>query len=320
MTADPVGAPEEPAPLHRGAFGPLPFSEHYHGPIWHFTDSWALVSMVEKRQLWATAATMLNDPEELITGAKRIMQWYELFGHDLPKHLQLHMQLTEILNDDFIDTILANPAYVVCASTGYRVLNQWRNYGATSGVAVSIDPHADLIPAKPPLMSGFMFLPQWVTVAYDPADQDERIRRVLSKITAGQIQPVLDSPNAGAANALIRGLLAALAASMKDSAYAEEKEVRLISYLPEGAHPRHRGSARGVVPYLEINHYPNFGWDLIGLEGLADTNAALPIREVRVGPPDGESERQRIVGVRSLLRSNESNAPVSGSTIRYLPA
>lgn len=320
MTAEPVDTEDGSAAIHRGAFGPLPLSEHYHGPIWHFTDSWALVSIVEKKQLWATAATMLNDPEELITGANRIIQWYERLGDELPKHLQLHLQLTEILNDDFVNTILGSPAYVVCASTDYRVLNQWRNYAATSGVAVSIDPHAELIPAKPPLMTGFMFLPQWVKVAYEPADQDERIRRVLSKITAGQIQPVLDSPNATAANVLIRGLLAALAASMKDSAYAEEKEVRLISYLPEGAHPKHRGSARGVVPYLEINHYPNFGWDLIGLEDLADSNAPLPIKEVRVGPPDGETERQRIVGVTSLLRANGFDAPVNGSTIRYLPA
>lgn len=319
MTAEPVDAEDDSAAIHRGAFGPMPLSEHYRGPIWHFTDSWALVSMVETKQLWASAATMLNDPEELITGANRIIQWYERCGDELPEHLQLHLQLAEILNNDFVDTILRNPAYVVCASTDHRVLNQWRNYGATSGVAVSIDPHAELIPVKPPLMTGFMFLPQWVTVAYEPVEQDERIRRVLSNITSGQIQTVLDSPDAAAANVLIRGLLAALAASMKDSAYAEEKEVRLISYLPEGAHPKHRGSARGVVPYLELTHYPNFGWDLIGLKGLAESNAPLPIKEVRVGPPDGESERQRIVGVSSLLHANGFDAAVDGSTIRYLP-
>lgn len=58
----------------------------------------------------------------------------------------------------------------------------------------------------------------------------------------------------------------------------------------------------------------------MGLQGLADSNAPLPIEEVRVGPPDGESERQRIVGVTSLLRANGFDAAVNGSTIRYLPA
>ena len=71
---------------------------------------------------------------------------------------------------------------------------------------------------------------------------------------------------------------------------------------------------------MKINHYPSFGWELAGLEGLADPKAPLPIEEVRVGPPDGESERQRIIGVTSLLRANRSSAPVNGSTIRYLPA
>lgn len=313
-------AREDASVEHRGAFGPLPFSEHYHGPIWHFTDSSALVSMVENRQLWATAATMLNDPEELVYGAKRIAQWYARFGDTLSKDLSLHMQLTQILNDDFVDSILRNPAYVVCASTDYRVLNQWRNYASTSGVAVKLDPHAGLIPADPPMMAGFIFLPQWVTVAYRPDEQDDRIQRVLQSITSGQIKPTLDSSDAAAANKLIRGLLAALAASMKDLAYMEEKEVRLIAYLPEDASPSHRGSSRGVVPYMKINHYPNFGWELAGLKGLADPKALLPIEEVRVGPPDGESERQRIIGVTSLLRANRSNAPVNGSTIRYLPA
>lgn len=320
MTAEADRAEGRSATTNRGAVAPLPLSEHYHGPIWHFTDSTALVSMVQTKQLWATAATMLNDPEELSTGANRIVQWYERFSDELPNHPPLQLQLTEILSDDFVNKIRARPAYVVCASTDYRVLNQWRNYGATSGVSISIDPHAALIPDNPPLMSGFMFLPQWVTVAYQPADQDERIRRVLSKITAGQIQPVLDSPNPSAANILLRGLMAALAASMKDSAYAEEKEVRLISYPPEGARPRHRGSARGVIPYLAINHYTNFGWELAGLEGLGNSSAPLPITEVRVGPPDGESERQRVAGVTSLLRANGLNQPVNGSTIRYLPA
>ncbi|MEW1960828.1 hypothetical protein AB0269_00010 [Microbacterium sp. NPDC077644] len=185
---------------------------------------------------------------------------------------------------------------------------------------MKLDPHAGLIPADPPMMAGFIFLPQWVTVAYRPDEQDDRIQRVLQSITSGQIKPTLDSSDAAAANKLIRGLLAALAASMKDLAYMEEKEVRLIAYLPEEASPSHRGSSRGVVPYMKINHYPNFGWELAGLKGLADPKALLPIEEVRVGPPDGESERQRIIGVTSLLRANRSNAPVNGSTIRYLPA
>ncbi|MCE0508969.1 DUF2971 domain-containing protein [Microbacterium sp. KKR3/1] len=319
MNTEP-GAHESPSVEHRGAFGPLPSSEHYHGPIWHFTDSNALVSMVENRQLWATAATMLNDPEELVYGAKRIAQWYERFGETLPKDLSLHMQLTQILNDDFVDSILRKPAYVVCASTDYRVLNQWRNYASTSGVAVSLDSHAELIPADPPMMSGFIFLPQWVTIAYQPDEQDHRIHRVLESITSGLIKPALDAPDAATANKLIRGLLAALAASMKDSAYTEEKEVRLIAYLPEEASPSHRGSSRGVVPYMRINHYPNFGWELAGLTGLGDPKAPLPIEEVRVGPPEGESERQRVIGVTSLLRANGSKARVNGSTIRYLPA
>lgn len=302
--------------MPEGVITPLPFSEHYHGPIWHFTDANALVSIVEKRELWASAATMLNDPEELVYGAARIVDWYETHGDGLPQNLGLHMQLTEILSDHFVERIQENPAYVVCASTDYRVLNQWRNYGSTSGVSIRLEPHAPLV-HEGAEEAGFLFLPQWVEVKYTPADQDARIGRVLADIGAGQFRNAV-ATQPGIANMLIRGTLASLAASMKDSAYAEEKEVRLVVHLPDGRRPYHRGATRGVVPYLKITHDAMLGWELPG-RGLVGERVGLPIQEVRVGPPDGESERQRIIGVRSLLNAHGIEARVDGSMIRYLP-
>lgn len=296
-----------------------PIREHYHGEIWHFTDSAALVSMVKNRRLWASAAPMLNDPRELVYGAKRIIWWYETHGKELlPKNAELHMQLTEILHT-FKAHVTAVPAYVVCASTSYRVLNQWRNYASTQGVAVRLEPHADLIPVDPPMREeGFMFQPEWVEVLYDPKRQDARIESTLQGLTKGDIAPVLKSSKK-AANELIRGVLSVLAASMKDSAYAEEREVRLITLPFDGIELQHRGAARGVIPYIEITHYENFGWEHAGLQGIGKPDASLPIMEVRVGPPAGQSERQRVYGVKSLLRSNGLNAPVNGSTIKFLP-
>ncbi|MCI1018330.1 DUF2971 domain-containing protein [Microbacterium sp. C5A9] len=305
---------DESAP--EGAITPLPYSEHYHGSIWHFTDANALVSIVEKQELWASAATMLNDPEELVYGAGRIVDWYEAHGDALPQNLGLHMQLTEILKDNFVERVQENPAYVVCASTDYRVLNQWRNYGSTSGVSIRLEPHAPLVhdDAEEPV---FRFLPQWVAVEYRPEAQDARISRVLADIGTGRLRNVVAN-HPGIANMLIRGTLASLAASMKDPAYAEEKEVRLVVHLPDGSRPHHRGSSRGVIPFLRITHIPMLGWELPGLPPVGK-KIGLPIQEVRVGPPDGESERQRIIGVKSLLNTHGIEAAVNGSTIRYLP-
>lgn len=58
-----------------GVVTPLPRSEQYHGPIWHFTSAIALVSILKERRLWASAATMMNDPQELTYGAERIRRW-----------------------------------------------------------------------------------------------------------------------------------------------------------------------------------------------------------------------------------------------------
>ena len=81
----------------------------------------------------------------------------------------------------------------MCASKHYRILNQWRYYGSTKGVAVKLDAHAEHIPADPPRMTGPLLVPQWVTVEYDPDKQDERIEWALSKIAESNLKPLLES-------------------------------------------------------------------------------------------------------------------------------
>ena len=72
----------------------------------------------------------------------------------------------------------------------------------------------------------------------------------------------------GNANDLIVAMLSSLAASMEDDAYAEEREVRLIPYPVDGAKPLHRGTDRGVIPYMELMHYENYGWAVAGLDQM----------------------------------------------------
>lgn len=215
----------------------------------------------------------------------------------------MHAILTARLRT-IVDDVIANPTYAVSASTNHRVLNQWRSYGGTSGVAIRFEPHADITPVQTRMANGLLVAPQWVKVVYDVAEQDARIKRVLGSIPGPQIGPFLKPGSLGNANDMIVAMLSSLAASMKDEAYAEEREVRLISYPAKGTSPLHRGTDRGVVPYIELMNYENYGWALAGLDALAQADATLPIMETRVGPPQGESERQRKAGVDSLLKSH----------------
>jgi hypothetical protein len=260
---------------------------------------------------------MMNDPGELTYGADRIKRWYELEGQTLPKHPALHMILRSRIKD-FEAYLLDNPAYVVSASTSYRIVNQWRNYSATGGVAIKLEPHAEISTVPPPQVGGFLLSPQWVKVLYQPEEQDRRIERVLRGIARSQIAAFLKPGQLGNAKDLIVAVLSSLAASLKDEAYSEEREVRLIAYPLQGQQPDHRGTDRGVVPYIELMHYENHGWAVAGLASLATPDAPLPIEEVRVGPPQGESERQRKIGVNSLLAAHGFDVPVNGSDIAYL--
>lgn len=159
--------------------------------------------------------------------------------------------------------------------------------------------------------------PAWTRVAYSASEQDRLIERVFAFLLSPTsiIGTVHTSGNVRGTVLLVRGYINALAASMKHPECREEKEVRLIVSLSSKRSPLHPATARGVVPYVRV---------------MATTDPflratryfrPLPIREVRVGSPDGASEAQRIAGVSSLLAANgyEGRVPVNGSGIPFLP-
>lgn len=302
-----------------GHFAPLPDTQLYEGQVWHFTDAYAFVNIVENHRLWASAATVMNDPREMTHGAERIESWYKAYGDQLDLDARLHSLIVTQLKTLPIE-VLERPAYVVSASRDFRMANQWQHYARASGVAIGLDPRTVVTPVNP-LTAGqsVAVKSQWVEVVYDPAEQDQRIRRVLESLGERLIGHLIQRGQLQVAGEFVGGTLVALAASMKDPAFASEQEVRLISYLPQGQTPSHRATARGVIPYLEIGGKSEKGqWIFDGHSELPASDGQLPITAVRVGPPEGESERQRIIGVTSALRANGYRVPVNGPAFALL--
>lgn len=304
------------APTLVGSWAPILMTDPV-GHVWHYTDAAALVSIIKHGELWASAATTMNDPTELSFGAALVSRWYARNADSLSGDPRILEFLTEAVAE-LESAVIENPAFIVSASEDPRLLHQWRNYAGTGGYALNLESFETAFAVKhgPSLDAEFTLQPVWVRVLYEEALQAKRIESALAYITneATLIGRLVATDGMEDAAVLIRANLAALAATMKDDAFAAEKEVRLVAYLPKAVTASHRATLRGVVPYVELH--------AIRTVPFSDhpPKVSLPIQEVRVGPPTGQSEDQRKAGVRSLLKAaGLGGIPVSGAGIPYLP-
>lgn len=311
-----------------GAFWPIRSVRAYRGDVWHYTDAAGLEGIVSSGELRASSTVLLNDPQELRYGAKRISRWWAANRDRITADASGLRPIVNNQLESFHKTILENPAYVVCASER-RLLSQWRNYASSKGFAIKLDASRSYGIVDDPLVGGpkdaprttstpknaLTLLPTWVRVAYKQGEQDEVIGATFKWLAmkVGPVGRLLAANDDLNATTLVKAYVAALAASMKHPAYREEREVRLIAYLPENRRPGHHPAARGVVPFIRIMATPD--------PDLSEQRPfqPLPIREVRVGPPQGVSERQRRLGAESLLRTYGFGAEVKGSQIPFIP-
>lgn len=300
-----------------------PTAEHRDG-IWHYTDAHGLAGIVsggpsggpEKLGvLWATAATMLNDPDELEYGVNRLVEWFDQQDYTNEGTAGAHVVTRSVLSG-LREWILANPAYVVCASTEGDMLGQWRGYAGKAGYSIQLDPSHEWAVWTPSGHPGFSWSPTWVKVAYWTDDQEALMRRYFSYLfdEDGFIGRLVAQFAVTEAIEHVRALLSGLAAAMKDPSFAGEQEVRLIAFPPDGVSPKFRGSDRGLVPYLEIVPaiFPHLMRPLKPMQ--------LPVLDVRVGPPRGDQMTQRERTARILLdATGRGSVPINRSAIPFIP-
>ncbi|MCK9917270.1 DUF2971 domain-containing protein [Microbacterium ginsengisoli] len=293
--------------------------------VWHYTDPAGLVGIVSSRRLWATSTKLLNDPTELAYGLDRISEWYRGYQPSdvLPSVLQaLQWVSVPERRQRLVDE---SSVFVTSASHDGDSIGQWRAYASTSGYAIRFDTRERLsVFPDQPRSERLVHATPWATVAYEPERQQELIGLVVDAMQDPMNDLALLEGSASkpgyreAAFQLASEELLALAACIKPPQFEEEKEVRLIARLARGEHPLFRATARGVLPYAPVGIGGAFGGDPRGK--APHTTLQLPIRGVRVGPPDGPTMTQRIAGVKALLDASDlGSAPVNPSEIKYLP-
>lgn len=311
----------EPHLYFGGAWQKYPTHNWYTGTIWHYTSVSGFYGIVSNHELWASSATMLNDASEMSFGVARVR---EIHGRWSPRD-DASTEAAQVVRVaiEALDSVMAtNPPFVLSASTSPELLNQWANYGESSGCAIGLTSMTPLISeGKAGKLLPTNALPLWHKVIYRPGAQEKHIRLILDELVApeGMIARAIVEPDYVGPDVLAVQNLAMLAATLKHPGFRAEREVRFLAFREQETRVHFRPTPRGIVPYVKL-----FGTTMDEKEGVQystslDDKIRLPITGARVGPPQGESERRRAASMREFLLAHDCDIEVSGAGIPYLP-
>lgn len=268
-----------------------------YGPLYHYTSLESFHAILESEDLWLTDAAYLNDASEIEHGIRLASDVFDgLIAGGSPIAQSL-TELTRIPKDE------RPRVNIACFSSARDSLTQWRAYSrSTVGVALQFTPQTmmmdlgfprecTLLPvlydesAKRTLLDCFG---RFFGLAYEK-DSQRKIRRIKRDPSEKDEEffPI-DGYEEGD-----RGLFSELVVCCKDSAFADEREVRMVytehKHIVERfeltrAEKRFRVAGSFIAPYTTISDVRETEKPR-GKPGPSK----FPIEEVMIGPhPQGD--------------------------------
>jgi hypothetical protein len=241
------------------------------GRMFHYTSLEAFLSIIEHKLLRATALRYLNDASEGALGMARFQEAILQAQRDAKG---LDKGFLEHLTTSIESPLLTIGAvYVLCFSEKRDDLSQWRGYTPHGrGISLGLDIEV-LVQRMQQFGAGWTFQ----NCRYGKVAQLTwanailtRMRRAVSEDTAARLGS--ERHFAEVINANLQALLQT-AALMKNEAFTDEREVRLISPLigPEDTRVKFRTGRSTIIPYIEFAL-------------VARSDERLPFVEVVIGP------------------------------------
>jgi hypothetical protein len=245
--------------------------------LYHFTDCPGLIGIIEHRKLWASLATSMNDPSEIMFGLR--------LAHDLFASGKVVARNLDLSSVDLLAMQRApdSRAYVVSFCQQVKLAGQWLHYGRSgSGVAVGFRA-AGLIRAPYALFR----------VLYDESEQVALLRTAVAAVDdavdTARLELTTTTETALLANVardVLADLLWKVSPRLKDPAFRAEEEWRLIAYEPKEAEPStvveplgvtyFRGAAGRVVPFKKVDFSPLPAFEVV-------LGASCPMRPEELG-------------------------------------
>jgi hypothetical protein len=269
--------------------------------LYHYTDAAGLKGIVESGVLRATHVAFMNDVTEYLHASLLLDEHVQLESARTKDRLKLSV-LAEMRKWIAKRPENARPYFVVCFSTKENSLNQWRAYGrGEGGFSIGFDGHALAAQVIKDGRLGFI-----APVIYDRDEQERFVEAFLAWVLdeyprracryAGANQ---DGHRSAWTQRMIE-MLASVAPMMKNPAFFEEDEWRLIHLTHSQASVRFLPKPTGLVPFVELKlGVPQSGTpyqvELLG-RNLPDR---LPIKVLWSGP--GRATDTSLLAGRTLL-------------------
>ena len=231
--------------------------------IYHYTNSSALIGMLESGKIWATHVSRMNDSMEYKIGIELVEQLVRK---------NMEGQLRQLF-ERAISNLVSVETYIACYSSEVNRLGQWRAY-AELGVGYCIG-----------FKSGEMAttdgrMPLLEKVIYSEEVAEAVVVRLLGRVEELLAKSDFGEVEVGYLLGMLEATFNSVACVVKHAGFKEEAEYRQI-YQPSTSslllETKFRSGRYSLTPYVEF--------DLLN-EGR------LPIESITIGPcadPDEES-------------------------------
>jgi len=277
--------------------------------VWHYTSWDALQGMVQKKKLWATHVMYLNDKREMRHGIDLFKKMLEDTKHGGAKQVLERM-----------DVLHGNSAFAFSTTESFDDLSQWRGYArAQTPVAIGFG-----VAALRRLGAAYGF-------SFEPCvygDSKEPLNNLFAELESehdsmAKAESSIDEADSSAPDARrsirrsynrlvttgVPILMRSISPLMKDSAFKDEAEFRLVLTGGFPVNPklevdfRIRGDL--VIPFVKVP---------TGVPGGKMIEDGL-FRGILIGP--SVSADLIVASTSNYLRLNDVDALVAESTIPY---
>jgi hypothetical protein len=262
--------------------------------VYHYTTGTGLKGVAESKTIWATHIGFMNDTEEYREAARVLSYMAEERSRNVRSELagralmKLATETNSIRADNFF------PWFVACFSECKDDLAQWRGYTAGESkfaLGMELNHLGALVSDLGDPKRGTYYSIFLAPAIYDLNEKKKLAGMVLDFIIDQFPKDAVEmAPNdidKFAVDWLGNYLTLAtmIAPVMKNSAFAQEREWRLIAMPIKRSEIKYRNRGSLLTPYIEIN-----------LSGIVHHSGGkewpLPLRECWVGPsPHGDSNR-----------------------------
>lgn len=268
----------------------------------------------------------MNDTEELRFGTQLLRERLGarvLDPSTPPAFTSAFGDIIQFLNpDDTLDW--PRRCFATCFCSDGDLLSQWRGYaGGTGGFAIGFSQEAlrnrtyALHPAKAPMMPEQTSETTLRPVAYGREAGTAAIDAHIDKLMTGPNANLVTDGRPqfqGLARNLLFSLLVDAVTTVKDSAFKDEREWRLVTLTEDQFPVKIRARARGLVPYMDVA--VNIVYEENAVERAAYYRDHPTIVDLVVGP--GPDQAEQVLAARELLRiTGHNSAVVRPSTVPF---